>query len=256
MREKALKAMADPARIRRLEKSRVLSDWPTIAVTAVLGLGGLYVGNSIHRKTRAEIESKVAERRLEAYYELWKKMKDAAPIRREDARPFDEDSRSRLYDQLTHWYFEEGNGMVLGEDTRRIYLRAKENLICDRDDLRPSSLRQCSQQAAAPNENDTDLKGDALDRARLSMRQLSLLRTSMRADLLVYSQPSGQRLSPEDKAFLKDCDVQTWRRPWRRTLGETLRLRGEGATAFEIPSHRQVLSGSDDIPEQQAQSER
>jgi hypothetical protein len=78
----------------------------------------------------------------------------------------------------------------------------------------------------------------------------------MRADLLVYSQPSGQRLMPEDKAFLKDCDVRTWRRPWRRTLGETLRLRGEGATAIEIPSHRQVLSGSDDISEQQAQSER
>jgi hypothetical protein len=216
--------MADSARIRRLERTGVLSDLPTIAVTAVLGLGGLYVGNSIHRKTRAEIESKVAERRLEAYYELWKKMKDAAPIRREDAQPFDEDSRSRLYDQLTHWYFEEGNGMVLGEDTRRIYLRTKENLICNRDD--------------------TDLKGDELDRARLSMRQLSLLRTSMRADLLVYSQPSGEKLTPEDKAFLKDCDVRTWRRPWRRTLRETLRLRGEGA------------SGSDDTPEQQTQSER
>ena len=42
-----------------------------------------------------------------------------------------------LYDTLTAWYFKGGNGMVLAENTRNIYLTAKQNLICRADKLQP-----------------------------------------------------------------------------------------------------------------------
>lgn len=226
-----------------------MSDWANITVTAILGLGGLYIGQSIRRKTRAEIESAVAERRLSAYFRLWEHTKDAAPMRREDAKPFDADRRSALYDELTDWYFEAGNGLVLGEDTRGIYLTAKKNLICGSEALSESSKRmQQVVDSDAPgypenHQNTRDKEDDS--RASLSTRQLSLLRTSMRADLLVYSGPWGQKLSKDERAFLKECGVRTWRRPWRRTLREALGLGLTNAPpGGDLPTHRDMAIGS------------
>jgi hypothetical protein len=214
-----------------------LSTWASIVLTAVLGFGGLYVGNSIRRRTRAEIEAAVAERRLEAYYTLWQMTKVLAPMGRSDAEPLDAGGRAELYDSLTEWYFQDGNGMILGEDTRAIYLTAKQNLICRTDALRPSSLADRAARAKGhgadrTGENIVDYEDEF--RAKLSVRQVSLLRTSMRADLLVYSGPWGTDLTREDREFLRDCGVRMWRRPWRRTIREISGRTAE-PTAVDVP---------------------
>ena len=41
-----------------------MAEWIGIAVTAVLTLAGLYFGNSLRLKTRAEVEANVAEKRV------------------------------------------------------------------------------------------------------------------------------------------------------------------------------------------------
>ena len=107
-------------------------------MTVGLGVAGLYVGQSVRRKTRAEIESQVAERRLDAYGALWEITKDATPMRlRTRQGPLTNKERRVLHCELTHWYYSGGYGMVLSEDTRNIYLTAKENLVCALEDLQP-----------------------------------------------------------------------------------------------------------------------
>jgi hypothetical protein len=103
--------------------------------------------------------------------------------------------RSQLFNKLTDWYYDGGQGMLLTEPTRNIYLRAKKNLTCPIEELVPESL---AEQVARD--------GDAV-RGQASIDQLSLLRTSMRADIRIYTQPYDEELSREDVAFLEACKV-------------------------------------------------
>ena len=43
-----------------------MAEWVGIAVTATLTLAALYYGSNLRRRTRAEVEAKVAEKRLPA----------------------------------------------------------------------------------------------------------------------------------------------------------------------------------------------
>ncbi len=91
-----------------------MTEWIGIAVTAVLTLAGLYFGNSLRIKTRTDVEANVAEKRFAAYAALWAQTKTASPMR---GVPLTRAERSQLYDQLTDWYYDGGNGMLLTEET-------------------------------------------------------------------------------------------------------------------------------------------
>jgi len=173
-----------------------------IAITAVLSLAALYYGNNLRRRTRAEIEARVAEKRLPAYAALWEKTKIASPMR---GSPLSLGERSELFDSLTDWYYDCGHGMLLTEPTRNIYLNAKANLTCPAEELVPASLR------------DRAAEDDAA-RGWASIDQLSLLRTSMRADVEIFTQPYDEELSPDDVAFLEASKVDLDRPPWRDAI--------------------------------------
>jgi hypothetical protein len=87
----------------------------------------------------------------------------------------------RLIGAGSPWYYDSGNGMQLSQETRNIYLAAKENLICEVDALKPASLQK---QVQASDDLDT-IRGWA------SIRQFSLLRTAMRGDIAIYTSPWG-----------------------------------------------------------------
>src|SRR5262249_29500000 len=171
-----------------------------IVITAVLSAAALYYGNNLRRRTRVEVEARVAEKRFPAYAALWEKTKVASPMR---GAPLEPGERSQLFNDLTSWYYDCGQGMLLTEQTRNIYLKAKENLTCPAEQLMPSSLRD---RVAA--------EGDAA-RGWASIDQLSLLRTSMRADVEIFTQPYDEVLSQEDEAFLEACKVDLSQPPWR-----------------------------------------
>jgi hypothetical protein len=137
-----------------------------IVITAVLTGAAIYYGNNLRRRTRAEVEARVAEKRLPAYAALWEKTKIASPMRDSPLAP---DERSELFDSLPA-------GHVKFRD------RAAE--------------------------------GDAA-RGWASIDQLSLLRTSMRADVEIFTQPYDEELSADDVAFLEACKVDLNRPPWR-----------------------------------------
>jgi hypothetical protein len=116
--------------------------------------------------------------------------------------PLAPDERTELFNSLTDWYYDCGYGMLLTEPTRNIYLKAKTNLTCPPEELVPESLR------------DRAAENDAA-RGWASIDQLSLLRTSMRADVEIFTQPYDEELSPIDVSFLEACNVDLSRPPWR-----------------------------------------
>jgi hypothetical protein len=116
--------------------------------------------------------------------------------------PLAPDERAALFKTLTDWYYDCGYGMLLTEPTRNIYLKAKANLTCPSEKLVPESLR-------VPAAEDDATRGWA------SIDQFSLLRTSMRADVEIFTQPYDEELSPADVSFLEACNVDLNRPPWR-----------------------------------------
>lgn len=183
-----------------------MTEWLDIAVTAVLGVAALYYGQSLRRRTRAEVEAQVAEKRFAAYAALWAKTKPASPMR---GTPMTESERSKLFNDLTDWYYDCGHGMLLAEQTRNIYLKAKKNLTCPVNELEPASL---AEKVATDG---------AMARSSLSVDQLSLLRTSMRGDIQIYTEPYDEQLSPDDIAFLEACNVDLGQPPWRDAVSRT-----------------------------------
>jgi hypothetical protein len=189
-----------------------MTKWIELAATIVLGVVGLYLVHSIRR----QIAVRVAEKRFDAYAALWSALELASPLRQLTGEgPITPDERRKLYKCLTSWYYAKGNGMLLSETARNIYLRAKENLVCAVDDLKPESLRD---EALASDDPDA-VRGWA------SMRQFSLLRTQLRGEIEIYTRPYGEPPSDADVEFLRLCRVDLKRQPWRSSL------RAESASA-------------------------
>ena len=129
-----------------------------------------------------------------------------------------------LYTQLDRWFWDQGGGTYLGEPSRTIYLRAKENLRRRDEDLWPDSARDRVRRVPPDRR--------AHVRSALARRQLSLLRTAMRADLGIYGRAYRGGLTEDDKDFLRRSGARLWRRPWwdgtvRGWAGELLRRRPE-----------------------------
>jgi hypothetical protein len=111
--------------------------------------------------------------------------------------------------------------MLLTEETRNIYLTAKKNLTCAVVDIEPELLRTRLRDKAdhlrARGDSEDEILRQLDDlRGRASMLQLSLLRTSMRGDVAIFTSPYGEDLDEEDKAFLKACGTDPDQSPWRR----------------------------------------
>jgi hypothetical protein len=178
------------------------ADWASVAVALALGVAGFVAARSISK----DRELRIAERRLAAYERLWALMRPASPF----DGPLDQAGRWRLEKKLADWYYSNGDGMLLADSSRSMYLKTKDNLISSVEALVPEESRRRLQRLA----------GEELDREHglLVQRQLSLLRTQLKADLKVFGQPHGPRLGPEDRAFLRECGIDINRKPWKTSV--------------------------------------
>jgi hypothetical protein len=176
-----------------------------VLVTLILGIIGFYLAHSYRRK----IALSVAEKRLAAYSSLWSRMNIASPVRQSKwmDEPLMHEERKKLFYEFTEWYYENGNGMLLGGGTRSIYLCVKDNLVCPIEYYEPESIRE-RLQTMSPAEQDKE-------RGRLSIRQLSLLRSRMKADLDVYGLPYHSQLDNDAKALLIHCGEDLSTKVWR-----------------------------------------
>ena len=176
-----------------------------LVITAALAIMGLYLAHSYRR----QIALRVAERRLSTYAALWDKMGVATPVRIvawNVSQPLTAKEREELFRAFNAWYYEDGNGMLVGDGTRTIYLRVKDNLVCPIEYYQPQSIRE-KLQKLPPQEQEQA-------RGALAIRQLSLLRTRMKADLSVYGVPYHTGLDENDKALLRHCGEKLSSKPW------------------------------------------
>jgi hypothetical protein len=194
-----------------------VSGWIELATTTVIAVVGLYLANGYRRQSRVRL----AEARRSAYAQLWEKTMLAAPTRLEGAEgALRLEERTRLHQDLTNWYYRNGNGMLLDNRTRRIYLDAKHNLTCLSSNTRPDGVLQL-----LPVRLSEEAK-----RGCLSMRQLSLLRTQMKVDLAIFGDPYVRHLADHERLFLKNCGVSLYRKPWRKAArGEASQDECKGA---------------------------
>lgn len=181
-----------------------------VIATVFLGLVGLYLTHNFRR----QVKQKTADGRMRSYSKLWELTWVARTTRTKEWHaeeikgPLTQDERMKLYVALTKWYYEDGNGMFLGDNTRKIYLTAKDNLICPGEALQPSKLYELIQRL--PDDQRSEKRGE------LSIRQLSLLRARMRADLEVYGVLYLGDLRDEDNVFLEYCGEKWQKKPWSR----------------------------------------
>jgi hypothetical protein len=177
------------------------ANWAQVVSTVFLGLVGLWLAQNYRRQVRL----KLAERQVDAYTRLWTLTAPASPER---TTPLARDELLALREEMSRWYFDDGDGIFASTATRDLYVAVRDNLTCPIGELRPAILAQ--ELARLPAEVADRRRGCAV------IRQMSLLRTQLKLDLAVhfgFTYYSGLR--PDDRAFLRVCGLSPWRRPWR-----------------------------------------
>lgn len=189
---------------------------PLLGVTAT-GVVGWFAHN-YRRKLQLELSGK----RLDAYAGLWEVTGIAAPTRldgRGVAGYLRPDERWRLWRAMTEWYYQNGNGLLLDDASKSVYLQAKHNLACRTDELEPEDLRSLVQEELRRHDGDhgtLDVTYDDVVRGLLAISQLSLLRTQLKSDLRIYGQTYAGRLLWHEIVFLQGCGVKLDSRPWAK----------------------------------------
>jgi hypothetical protein len=140
----------------------------------------------------------VQERQLDAYEGLWAVTGVAATIRLKGdwaGGALTENERHELFHTMTGWYYGSSGGIYLSPRARSLYLRAKENLLCPEDEIKPDGALNEFPHARNINEQ----------HSLLSIHQLSLLRWVMRFDLDIRTEPYNTQLMPKEMELLKSC---------------------------------------------------
>lgn len=191
--------------------------WAELAVTLFLGLAGFAISFSVWRDVRL----KVTERRLDAYAQLWEILAACRP----GDPPLGDRGRRLLQRRMSDWYYTNGQGMTLGRDSRSLFFKAKDNLVS----IDPIKITESGRNRKRQKQMDIRARTESLRRridyagtderevahGRLARRQLSLLRTQLRADLSLFGKPYGDDLNEDDMTFLWSADIpQYWQRPW------------------------------------------
>lgn len=194
-------AVGAPAAIAQHDLENGQMSAATITAAVITGILAM-VGSLLVVVINRQVNFGIAQQRRERYAELWSYMAVTSPMEHNLKRipPLCPERRERLYKQLTRWYFQSGGGMILSAHTRNMYLAVKENLICEPAGFTPVCLRSKVE--------------DDVERAYALIRQFSLLRTRMKADLAVYGSPFYGTLNKDDVAFLKECQQYTYLPPW------------------------------------------
>lgn len=181
-----------------------------ILVTLFLGGVGIYFAHNYIR----HLKMKTIENKIVAYKRLWSILKMSSPMRKKDwhfgkyTGLLTLEERQSLYKKMSSWYYDDGNGIFLGDSARKMYLNSKQNLLCSFDELKPAVLQK--------NINRDIFKTDQY-RSDLAVEQLSLLRHMLRTDLAVYGNVHFKEMSKLETLFIEGCGESLKDQQWRKS---------------------------------------
>jgi hypothetical protein len=208
-------------------------DVAQLVITSLVAVIGLYLAHSFRRQQRLRI----AERRLDAYGELWALMEVARPTRVQDVSvdregPLTRDEARELYRDMTHWYFRSGNGLLLPDATKDLYLKVKARLGT----------------YAEGGDSPSDWEGTQ------RIEELGLLRAQMRLDLDIYSVPYLSSPDPKSRKLTTELldaagiDPEGWGiPPWRIRMAASIRQTARHVTARLPPHARRPTTSTDNV---------
>jgi hypothetical protein len=206
-------------------------DVAQLVITSLVAVIGLYLAHGFRRQQRLRI----AERRLDAYGALWTLMEVARPTRVKDVSvdregPLTRAEARELYRDMTHWYFRSGNGLLLPDATKDLYLNVKARLGT----------------YAVGADSPSDWEGTQ------RIEELGLLRAQMRLDLDVYSVPYLSSPGPKSMKLRTELleaagiDPEGWGTPpWRIRMAASVRQTARHVTA-RLPPHARRPTASTD----------
>ena len=186
-------------------------------LVALFAAGVTGVGLWFAHNYRRQMVLNLAATRLASYAKLWEITGYAAPTRLDGwgaAGGLTQQERLDIWQAMTDWYYEDGNGLLLGEATKSLYLGTKHNLVCKTNELKPRELAKHLRGALHCQEDELDIWA----RGTLSIRQISLLRTQLKSDLAIYGQPYADGLSDHERIFLEGCKVKLRSRAWKSAV--------------------------------------
>lgn len=104
--------------------------WLTIIDKAILAIGLLLVGYWINRRLERDkanegIRQKIAEARAAAYLSLWQLTAEIDAI---DGSLLTSQRADQLLNQVTAWYYQQGNGLYLSHPATQLFLEARAML--------------------------------------------------------------------------------------------------------------------------------
>jgi hypothetical protein len=203
-------------------------EYANFIVGAAIALLGLFLAHNLRRQYRL----KIAEERIVSYRNLWRILEIATPERLDPAYgkgriPLKPSEAGRLYIQMTKWYYESGNGMMLPDNTKVMFIKAKKRL----------ASYSVNYDDADSADSNSPWQVDGQRR----MRELSLLRTQMKLDLDIYGvfyfasrEQATEEGADREETELRDADLDflracgfsptkwgrlPWYRRWYRRLG-------------------------------------
>lgn len=210
------------------------------AFIALLAVAATLIGVWFANNYQRQMKIKLADGRRQAYARLWAVTGLAAPTRLfalEQDGPLTLKERQDLHEAMTDWYYDEGNGMLLARGTRQVFLNAKNNLVCtDRSDLKPDGLDK-----DLPARDDEESLDEEQLRGILSIKQLSLLRTQLKADLAIHGDPYTGKLTEHERRFLAGSGIDLGSETWAGSSGWNHRFHrmivwgGEIADRVKVP---------------------
>lgn len=186
-----------------------------IAGSALAAFATGFVGWLAH-SYRRQMKFRLADTRRDAYASLWEMTGLAAPTRLDGSGPgghLRPTERWQIWKAMTDWYYASGNGMLLDDTSKSVYLAVKHNLVCRTRELRPDALADlvCEDLGRTGQEDALD---EVVVRGILSIKQLSLLRTQLKSDLRIYGQTYSEVLHRHEVVFLRGTGVRLESRAW------------------------------------------
>lgn len=102
-------------------------------IAAIITASIVLIVGLIANNTWRQLKVKLSEQRQKAYASLRERTKETSL----EMPTLDGSAHSRLFGEMTNWYYKDGNGMLVPAKTLALWRKVRANLICPANEFQP-----------------------------------------------------------------------------------------------------------------------